>query len=270
MRKKIIFLALSLFILGFWGCGEYSKLLKSSDYELKYDKAIAYFNKKKYIQAQTLLNDVRPYFQGTERSQAVLYYIAQSYLKQKDYYTASEYFKTYVRSYPKGEYAPEAKFLIGKCFYLDSPDARLDQNTTNSGIDAIQEYIETFPEDDNVPEAVKMLDELNDKLAYKELLNAKLYYNLGNYLGNNYLSAIIVAQNTLKNYPTTKYREDLSFIILQSKFVQAQNSIDEKRSERYQDTIDEYYSFISEFPDGKNRNAADKIFRDAKKNSGIN
>ncbi|MCL2596995.1 MAG: outer membrane protein assembly factor BamD [Paludibacter sp.] len=265
MRKKIIFLALFVFVICFWGCSEYTKLLKSTDNELKFNKAIEYFNKKKYIQSQTLMDDVKPYFQRSERSQIVLYYIAQSYFKQKDYYTASEYFKTYMRSYPKGEYAPEMKFLIGKCYYLDSPDARLDQTNTNKGIEAIQDYIEMYPEDVNVSEAERMLDELNDKLAYKELLNAKLYYNLGNYLGNNYLSAIVVAQNTLKNYPATKYREDLSFIILQSKFVQAQNSIDEKRSERYQDTVDEYYSFINEFPEGKNRSAADKIFYEAKK-----
>lgn len=267
MKKSIIYLALCAMSCGFWGCGEYTKLLKSTDSELKFNKAIEYFNKRKFIQSQTLLNDIKSYYKGTERSQEVLYYLAQSYYCQKDYLTASQYFETYMRTYPRGTYAAEAKFLIGKCYFLDSPDARLDQSTTNQGINAIQDYIDMFPEDEHVPEAVKMLDELNDKLAYKQLLNAKLYYNLGNYLGNNYLSAIIEAQNTLKNFPSTKYREELSFIILQAKYTQATNSIEEKRKERYQDTVDEYYSFINEFPEGKNRSVADKIFQEASKNT---
>ena len=33
--------------------------------------------------------------------------------------------------------------------------------------------------------------ELQEKLAYKELLSAQLYLNLGNYMGNNYEAAVI-------------------------------------------------------------------------------
>ncbi|GHT19101.1 outer membrane protein assembly factor BamD [Bacteroidia bacterium] len=240
-------------------------MLKSTDNELKYNKAIEYFNKKKYVQSQTLFEEISSYYKGTERSQEVLYYLAKSFYGQKDYYTASGYFTTYARTYPKGTYASEAKFLIAKSYYLESPDARLDQTITYQGITALQDFIDMYPQDSTVTEAVRMLDELNDKLASKQYLDAKLYYNLGNYLGNNYLSAIIVAQNALKEFPSTNYREDLSFIILQAKYAQATNSAAELRAERYQDALDEYYSFINEFPQGKNRSAADKIFRETNK-----
>jgi len=116
-----------------------------------------------------------------------------------------------------------------------------------------------------VPDATRMVDELLNKLAYKYYLNARLYYNLGNYMGNNYLSAVITAQNALKKFPSTSYRDDLSFLILESKFAQAEQSVVSKREERYQDTIDEYYSYINEFPDGKYKKQADKIFNDSKK-----
>jgi outer membrane protein assembly factor BamD len=111
-----------------------------------------------------------------------------------------------------------------------------------------------------------MVDELLNKLAYKYYLNARLYYNLGNYMGNNYLSAVITAQNALKKFPSTSYRDDLSFLILQSKFAQAEQSVVSKREERYQDTIDEYTVTVHhEFPDGKYKKQADKIFNDSKK-----
>ena len=262
MKKYIISF---VFVLTFFSCSEYQKLLKSSDVELKYTKAVEYFDKGDYMRAQTLFDGIASYYRNTERSETVLNYLARSYMGQKDYYLASEYYKTYVRTYPKGKYVQESKFMIGYCHYLDSPDARLDQTSTKNAIEALQEFVDIYPENERVPEANALIDEMKDKLAYKEYLNAKLYYNLGNYLGNNYMSAVISAQNALKNYPATKYREDLSMIILESKYQQAVQSFQEKMQERYIEALDEYYSFINEFPAGKYRRQADRILRDVRK-----
>ncbi len=261
MKKYFYFLLLVVLT----SCGQYQKLLKSTDAELKYNKAIEYFDKGDFMRAQTLFDDVAFYYKGTERSELVLNYLARSYMGQKDYYSASEYYKTYVRTYPKGKFTAESKYMIGYCAYLESPDARLDQESTRKAIMALQEFIDIYPDNERVAEAVKLMEEMYDKLAYKGLLNAKLYYNLGNYLGNNYESAIISAQNTLKNYPSTKYREDLSFIILDSKYTLATQSYEEKIIDRYRDTLDEYYSFVNEFPEGKYKKQAEKILRESKK-----
>jgi len=262
MKKYIISFAL---VFAFFSCSEYQKLLKSNDAELKYTKAVEYFDKGDYMRAQTLFDEVARYYRNTERSETVLNYLARSHMGQKDYYLASEYYKTYVRTYPKGKYVQESKFMIGYCHYLDSPDARLDQAATKNAIEAFQEFVDIYPENERVPEANALIDEMKDKLAYKEYLNAKLYYNMGSYLGNNYLSAVIAAQNALKNYPATKYREDLSMIILESKYQQAVQSFQEKMQERYIEALDECYSFINEFPAGKYRRQADRILRDVKK-----
>lgn len=262
---KKYFFYLLVVCLATISCGEYQSLLKSTDPELKYTKAVEYFDKGDYMRAQTLFDDISIYYRGTERSETILNYLARSYMGQKDYFSAVEYFKTYARTYPKGKYIAEAKYMIGYCYYLDSPEPRLDQTSTINAINAFQEYIDIYPQDEKIPDAVKYMDEMIDKLAMKGLLNAKLYYNLGNYLGNNYLSAVVTAQNVLRKYPATKYREDLSILILESKYAQSVQSIDAKLVERYQDTIDEYYSFVNEFPDGKYRKQADKILDESKK-----
>ena len=79
--------------------------------------------------------------------------------------------------------------------------------------------------------------------------NAQLYYNLGTYLGNNYESAIIVARNAIKDYPYSKYKEDLELLILKSRYQEADQSIEEKKADRFREVIDEYYSFINNYPD---------------------
>lgn len=262
MKKYLSILLVTTLLVS---CSEYQGILKSNDPELKYNKAIEYFEKEDFMRATTLFDEVARYYRGTERSELVLNYLARSYMGQKDYFTASEYYKTYVKTYPKGKFIIEARYMVGYCYYLDSPDARLDQTATHDAIKAFQEFLDLHPESERVPQANKLLDELTNKLAYKELLTAKLYYNLGNYLGNNYLSAVIVAQNALLNYPSNEYREEFSFIILQSKYQQAVQSIEDKKIERFRDTIDEYYNYTNEFPEGKYRKDADKILADSKR-----
>ena len=263
MKKLQLFLLVA--VLAFVSCGDYQKLLKSNDAELKYNRAVQYFDKKDFVRAATLFDAVSSYYKGTDRSEAVLNYMARSYIGQKDYFTASEYYKTYMKTYPKGKFAIESKYMIAFCYYQDSPDARLDQTATLQAIAAFQEFLELYPESERVGDANKLLEEMNNKLAYKAYLNAKLYFNLGNYMGNNYESCIITAQNALKNFPSTIHREELSMLILESKYQLATQSFEEKKIERYRNTIDEYYNYINEFPQGKFKKQADKIFNESKK-----
>ena len=263
---KIAFLScLSILILGFSSCGEYQAILKSKDTELKYQKALSYFNDKQYIKAQTLLDEVTSYYRGTDRSQDVLIYLSRCYMGQKDYSGAAEYYQAYIRNYPKGRYIIEARFQVGYCYYLNAPDARLDQTETKKAIEFFTQFVELYPDSPYAQQAYQEMNELYDKLAYKEYLSAKLYYNLGTYLGNNYLSAEIVAKNAMKDYPTNKYQEELNWLILQAKYQQLVNSLDSKREERARDTEDEYYSFVTQYPNSKHRAAAERIHKDLNK-----
>lgn len=256
MKKGFIILCI---LLGITACGEYQQLLKSTDPDLKYQKALAYFNDEQYVKAQTLLDDITPYYRGTDRSQDVLAYLARCYMGQENYASASEYYQAYIRNYPKGRYIVEARFQVGHCYYLDSPDARLDQTDTKKGIEFFTQFVEYYPESPYAEQAYTEMSELYDKLARKELYNAQLYYNLGSYLGNNYASCEIVAKNALKNYPSNKFQEDFNWLILQAKYQQMVQSVEEKKLDRARDTQDEYYNFITEYPDSKHRKEADKM-----------
>ena len=263
MRQKGLFIL--LITVFFSSCGEYQKLLKSRDPEEKYQAALRYFNDKQYVKAQTLLDDVSSYYKGTERSEDVLAYLARCYMGQKVYESATDYYQAYVRNYPKGKYAAEAYFQVGHCQYLDSPDPRLDQGITHKAIDALTQFVELYPENPYAEQAYTEISELYDKLASKELYSAELYYNLGSYLGNNYLSCEIVARNALKNYPSNKYQEDFSWLILQAKYQQMVNSFEELKLDRARDTQDEYYNFITEYPNSKHRKEADRMLTQIRK-----
>ncbi len=84
-------------------------------------------------------------------------------------------------------------------------------------------------------------------------------------MGNNYRAAIISAENGLKKYPSNIYREEFMILILQAKYQEALLSKEEKKAERFQAVIDEYYNYYNEFPQGKHIKEANKILQDAKK-----
>ena len=247
--KKIVFFLMMIVLLS--ACGEYNNILKSTDYELKYSYAKKYFNEKKYSKAATLLDELVTIFKGTAYAEESSYLLAQSYYGQEDYQTASQYFETYYTTYPKGEFTELARFYSGYGLYLDSPDPRLDQTQTYKAIEQLQLYMEYYPQSERAAQAQDILFELQEKLAYKELLATRLYFNLGTYMGNNYLSSVITAQNALKNYPYTKYREEFMVLMIRSKYELALVSVDEKLQGRYREVVDEYYNYMNEYPEGK-------------------
>ena len=191
--------------------------------------------------------------------------LGMSYYNQNDYQTAAQTFTQYYNVYPRGTFTELARFHAGKALYLDTPEPRLDQSGTYNAIQQLQMFLENFPNSAKKDEAQNMIFALQDKLVMGEYLSAKLYYNLGNYLGNNYESCVITAQNALKDYPYTNMREDLSILILRAKYEMAVFSVEDKREERYREAVDEYYAFKNEFPESKYMKDADRIFKEAQK-----
>ena len=255
------FLIIILAAMTLTGCGEYQKAQKSTDNNYKLDFAKQAFKKKKYVQATTILKDVITQFKGSDKAEESLYLLALSYYENKEYDEAGAYFKTYYDRYPKGKYTELARFYSGYGYYLDSPDVELDQSGTIKAIEELQAFLEYFPHSDKVSVAQNAIFELQDKLTLKQLQNAQLYYNLGTYMDNNYEAAVIVAKNAIKDYPYSRYKEDLELLVLKSRFQEATQSIESKKEDRFRVVIDEYYSYINNYPDSPNRKEADNIFK---------
>ena len=267
MKKTLAFMLVSALILS--SCNSYNKLLKSTNYDYKYEAAKEYYTAGQYTRAYQLLEELVMVLKGSDRGEESLFMLGMCFYNLKDYETTAMYLDRYVKSYPKGEYTELARFYSGKSSYMQSPDPRLDQSSTYAALSQLQDFLEFYPYSDKREEVTDMIYELQNRLVQKEYDSAKLYYNLGSYTGNciyggsNYEACIITADNALKNYPYTRMREDLYMMILRSRYQLAQKSVEEKSEERYRQTIDEYYGFKNEFPDSKYSKEADQIFKSA-------
>ena len=235
--KKYIYLAIISVCGVFSSCGEYNKLLKSTNTDYQYEAAKEFFGTGKFSKAASLLEGLVTVMKGTDRAEESLYMLGMTYYNETDYQTASHYFTTYYNTYPRGQYVESARYHSGKALFLDTPEPRLDQSGTYKAIQELQLFLEYFPSSPHHAEVQQMIFDLQDKLVIKDYMAAKLYYDLGDYsgnftyttTGNNYLAAIVTAQNALKDYPYTKMREDLSILILRAKYDMAKQSVLEKK-----------------------------------------
>ncbi|MCE1198225.1 MAG: outer membrane protein assembly factor BamD [Marinilabiliales bacterium] len=259
IRNVLTFVSLGVMLFAS-SCGEYQTVVKSTDYEYKLKKAREYFDNKDFSKSSQLYGELVNIYRGTNKSDQVYYYLAKSNYGQHDYLMAGHYFRQLIKEYPHSTFAEESQYLIGYCYYLDSPTPRLDQKTTQDAIDAFQLFINIFPASPKVAEANKLIDELRERLVLKSYLNGRLYYDLA-----DYRASVISLTNSLKEYPDSKYREELMFYLLKSKYLLGENSIDEKKRERLNSELDEYYTFVDEFPNSKFRKEADRFFANTKR-----
>ncbi len=227
-------------------CSPYQKLLKSSDNELKYTKALEYYEKGNYKPAQQLFEQIQAFFKGTEKAEKISYYTATCYYKQKDYVLAGYYYKSFSTNFSSSVYAEEALYLSAYCSYLESPRSSLDQTSTKEAISALQLFINTHPKSERVAECNKLIDELRAKLEKKDIDIAMLYFRM-----SDYKASIVSLNNVLKDFPDTKSKELILYSILSSKYQYAINSVYDKRRERLNAASDAYDELNAGFPVGE-------------------
>jgi len=260
--KKSIFLTTLFFgILFFGGCNSYDKLLKSNDVTLKYKAALEFFDKGNYSQAVPLLEDVYKFYIGTAQAETVSYDLAYSYYKVGEYSLGAFQFKTFADGYPLSKYTQDANYYYAYCLYLDSPDMELDQGSTRSAINAFQLFIDKYPDSKRVEECNKNIDALSNKLEQKEINNAVLYYKI-----EQYKAAVWAIRNALEDYPATKDKEHLSYLVVKSSYLYALNSVEEKKIERLTSTLEYYSDFKEKFPKSAYDSELGVIVKDCNRN----
>ena len=252
---KRFFIYIFLIIIGFCSCSQYEKLRKSTDYALKYRRAFDYYHAGDFIRSGQLFDDISAIYRTTNRADTVAFFQAMSYFNQKNYELASHYFGRLFRENRQSPFAEESEYMTGFCYYMQSPRPSLDQEHTYAAIEAFEIFIMRHPDSKFSEDAARCLVEMKDKLVDKSYITAKLYYDLG-----QYRASIIALNNSLEDYPETKYREELMYLLLRSNFLYAENSFPSRRLERFQATLDEYYSFVGEFPESQYLRDVQRIY----------
>jgi outer membrane protein assembly factor BamD len=235
-------------------CSEYNKLLKSTDYDKKYEMAMKYYEEENYFKAYPLLEELATLYRGTDKAEKIYFYYAYCNYHMEDFDLAAFHFKNFVKNYPTSVHAEEALYMNAYTYYLTSPEPSLDQSNTVKAISELQLFINKYPSSQKAIEATSFIDKLRHKLETKAFNNCMQYYRT-----QNYKAAIVAAENAIKEFPTSQYNEELLFITLKSSYLYALNSIEAKKQTRLKETIEHYKNFIEQYPESSHRKEADVI-----------
>ncbi len=254
MKKSPLFLLiLAIFSISSSCSNSLAKLERTNDYNELYDGAIAFYERGKYDRAKILFERIYPYFRGNEQAEKIRYYWAYSEYYQGFYQLSSYQFKEFYTTFGRSPLAEEAQFMEAYSLFLSSPDAELDQSSSEQAVVAMQNFLNRYPASQRYQEANDLIDELQVRFETKAYQTAKLYYKLTTGLSyRNYLEAALVTFESFKeDYPDSKYNEELLFLSVETSYKLADNSVVGKRKERFDKTLDLYREFKEKYPESQ-------------------
>ena len=234
---------------------KYRKLQKSTDVKEKMVGAFAYYEEGKYFKAATLFEEIAPLVRGAEEAEEILYKTAYCYYNQKQYIVAAHYFQRFYETYNRSPFAEDALYRRAFSKYLESPRESLDQSSTAEAVEAMQNYLNYYPESEKKEEASRIIVSMERKLASKAFHIAKQYYKI-----SRFKPAVWALDNFRKDFPDSEYNEEASFLKIKAQYDYSDLSIWSKQLDRLTKVTKFYEDFVDKYPESKFINDAQKIY----------
>ena len=235
-------------------CSGYNKVLKSDDYQAKFELANEYYDKQQYERSVSLFEQVYQRFPKQSEGELAYFRIGKAYYLGGDFYLGGYFLGEFANRFPFSPKVEEATFLSAMCSVNNSPTYSLDQTDTEVGINYLQQFIDRYPESSLVDSCNNIIDRLRYKLEFKEYEIVKLYSKT-----QNYRAAVTAATEFRRTYPISKHVEEVSYLLVNDSYLLAKNSIQEKKLERTVETLERYRTFVNEFPSSRYKRMVESI-----------
>jgi len=258
MEKTRLFWSVTILIflfLSISSCSKFRKIQKNPDWRVKYEAALKYYEEKEYYKTSVLLEEILPIIRGSKEAELGQFYFAYSYYYQRQYILAAHHFESFFTVYSRSDKAKEAMFMHAYSLYEESPISTLDQTSTFEAVQAMQNFLNRFPDTEFREDASSIIDELQRKLEKKAFANAKQYHKLG-----RYKAAIVAFENFKKDFPDSNRIEEIEFLEIDSQYKLAERSIFSKKKERYRETVEKYQEFVDNYPTSEFLKEAENIY----------
>ena len=257
MRKLVQASLFVILLLISFSC-KFRRIEKSTDWHVKYQAAMDYFDHEKYFKASTLFDQILPIVRGLPEGEKVQFKQAYCQFNQHFYLLASEQFKVFYETYGRSPVAEEARYMYAFSLYKSSPNSNLDQSSSIDAMAAMQEFLNRHPNSKFKDQATDVIIAAQGKLEEKGFNNAKLYYQM-----RSYKAATVSLHNFQNNFPDSHYVEEAYYLIIQSNYKMAIKSIPSKQYERYKGVVDSYKEFVDKYPESIFLIDAEKLYADS-------
>ena len=170
-------------------------------------KGDAYFQRGKYFQASELYKAFLERYPGHDLSDRAQYQLGESYFNDGQFTLAAVEYRIVVSNFGYSEFVDDALFKTGVCFWREAPKVERDQQKTRDALDMFQQFIQTFPNSDLVPEAQEYIGQIHERLAEKAILTARWYQRQ-----KRPKAALIYCDRIISEYPDNIFWAEAHYI----------------------------------------------------------
>lgn len=175
------------------------KTHKTMSVEEVFQKAMRYFQRGKYSAAINYFNKIIYEFPRSSYVDDAQYYLAESYLREKDWDDAINEFQFFIGQFPNSEYFGRAYIGLITAYVSKTPNPELDQTDTKTGIRIAREYLFEHPNTPYRDQIKTLIREGEERLAMKLFLISETYRHLKDYRAEK-----IYLEYLLEQYPYSK------------------------------------------------------------------
>ena len=224
---------LSIFIVFFLlSCGDYNKIVKGDNYDQKLAKAEQLFKEKSYNRALVLYEQVYQRFPKDAKGELSYFKLGMTYYNLGDYYMSAYYFSNFAQRFPTSGMIEDAVFYSALSSVHNAPEPSLDQEDTEAAIRELQFFVSRFPTSNRVDTLNLVMDELRLRIETKAFMTVELYNRM-----ERYNATVASAKAFLDEYPQSKYRLQVAFMLLDNAYILASRSVFSKKKERLEDVL---------------------------------
>jgi len=257
-RNRRIGIWVMVWALGLTSCSKFRQIQKSEDWRIKYDAGLNYYEKKDYYHTAILFEEILPIVRGLPEGEKVEFYLAYCQYYEKQYLLASNQFRTFYETYGRSAQAQEAFFMFAYSLYVSAPGENLDQTSTIEGMNAMQNFINQYPQTELRERANEVIVKSQKKLEKKGYENAKQYLKI-----KSYKAAVISFDNFKKNFPDSQYLEEIAYLKVEAEYQLAHQSLPSLQEERYGTVVLFYQELVDNFPQSIYLKDAEKLYSDS-------
>lgn len=242
--KNILIFAFFALSLTLVSCNGYNRVVKSDNYDEKFQMANELYDKGEELRAVTLYEQVYQRIPKSGEGEVSYFRIGKAYFINSDYVMAEYYMGQFAQRFPISPKAEEAMFLSALCSVEKSPEYSLDQTETEIAINNLQQFIDRYPETALLDTCNLIIDKMRTKLTYKDYTIVKMYAKT-----EQYHAAVSSGLTFINDYPKSEYLEEIHYILVKNSFLLSKNSVESKKMERIEDTFERYRTFVEQFPE---------------------
>lgn len=175
--------------------------------DAEFERAQYYYENKKYNDAISAFERILFYHPSSAYVDDAQYWLAMVYFEQKEYDQAITEFDYLMRNFPTSQFLEQAHLNRAKAHFLKAPHYTKDPTELEYALRLLDQFLTRFPNSQHTNEVRELIFDVRNRLAKKELENAKLYIRIG-----EEESALLYFDYVLTTYPETDVTAEAKYL----------------------------------------------------------